>query len=82
VHISIGLADFNVSNYDWINGASLADSCYHTKIKDKLIATAICLLLLDEHNFIINRALLNLVFANISHLSASISFSPVVAPDN
>jgi hypothetical protein len=65
-----------------INGAPLRNSYYYNKIKGKSIHTAICFLGLDQYNNpIINSALLNLVFANISDVSASISSSPVLTLD-
>jgi hypothetical protein len=82
MHIRIGLADFSVSNYDWIDSAPLANSYFHNTIKEKPILTAICFLGLDEHNnSIINSALRDLELADISDINASISSSSVVTPD-
>jgi hypothetical protein len=76
------LGDFNVPNYDWINGASLPNSYYYNKIKGNLFHTATCFLGLEQRNdTATHSALLELVFSNISNLSASISSFSVVTPD-
>jgi hypothetical protein len=73
------LGHFNAPNYDWINGTPLPNSYYYIKMKRNSIHTATSFLGLDQrNNSIINSALLDLVFSNVSHISASISSSPVV----
>jgi hypothetical protein len=77
------LGDFNVPNYDWINGAPVSNSYYYNKIKENSIHTPTCFLGLDQrNNSIIGCALINLVFSDISDINASISHYPVVTPDN
>jgi hypothetical protein len=74
--------NFNVPNCDWVNGAPLPDSYYYNKIQGNSIDTATCFLGLDQRsNYIINIALLDAIFSNISELSASISSCPVATPD-
>jgi hypothetical protein len=77
------LGDFNVPNFDWLNGTSFSNSYYYNKIKGNSLYTTLCFLGLNEHNNCVpNSALLDLVFTNISKLSVSISYYPLVAPDN
>jgi hypothetical protein len=71
--------DFNVPNYDWIDGAALLNFYYYGKIKGNSIHTAACSLgLVQRSNCIINSTLFDVVFSSISDISASVSSSPMV----
>jgi hypothetical protein len=75
------LGNFIVRNYEYINGAPLLSSYFYNKIKGNSIHTVNYFLGLDQRdNSVINSALFDLVFSNISDLSAFISSSPVVTP--
>jgi hypothetical protein len=78
----IMLCAFNIPKYDWINGAPLPNSYCYKKIKGNHIYTATCFLGFDQrNNSTVNSALLDLVFSDISDISAYISSSPVVTSD-
>jgi hypothetical protein len=74
--------DFNVPNYNWTNGEPLPNSYYYNEIKVNSIHTTTCFLGLEQCNSsILNEALLDLVFSNVSDLSVSSSCFAVVTPD-
>jgi hypothetical protein len=71
------LGDINAPNYDLINGRPLPNSYDYNKIKGNSIRTATCFLGPDHHtDDVVNSAILDLVFTNISDLSASTSNFP------
>jgi hypothetical protein len=79
----IMLGDFNVPRYNWLNGTQLSNCHYYNKIKGNLIYATSCFLDLNQpNNYISSSALLDLVFTNINDLCVSLSYYPMVAPDN
>jgi hypothetical protein len=80
---AIILGDFNVPNYDWINGTTLPNCHYCSKIKGNLIHATSRLLALYQHNSsVANNALLDLILTNINDLRVSVSDFPMVVPAN
>jgi hypothetical protein len=77
------LGVFHVPGDDWINSTPLSNFNYCNKIKGNSIHTPTSFLAPHQgNNSIINCALLDLVFSDISDISVSISDNPVVTPDN
>jgi hypothetical protein len=77
------LSDFNVHNYNWLNGTPLSNCYFYNKTKGNFIYSTSCFLGLNQHNnSVSNSTLLDLVSTNISDLCVSLSNYPVVAPGN